>query len=97
MNGDYGPYEYFLSAIILCLVSLMGHGTARLSGHRSVVFFPVPYMLLLVAQVIIWIVRIVADASIQLDWVFAGNVGLFIYAGGFVLFYVMNRRETEGV
>ncbi|MBN1531681.1 MAG: hypothetical protein JXA20_03380 [Spirochaetes bacterium] len=95
LNGGYEPYEYFLSIAIVALISLMGYATARRSGHKSAAFFPVPYMLLLIAQVILWIIRIVDNATLELDWVFAGNVGLFILAGGFVLFYVTRGGDAR--
>jgi hypothetical protein len=90
-NYDFGQFVGYI--VLIGLVAGMGYGVTLLIKRRTD-YFSIPFMLVAVEQIILWLQLIVAGYSIYFGWIFIGNLLLFGYAGLLVLFFIIPPREV---
>jgi hypothetical protein len=87
LQANYGIGDYFGYTALIALIAGLACSILLIVG-RDFSYFSVPYMLTALEQIILWIARIIGKEPIRFDFIFVGNVLLFVYAGLFILAFI---------
>jgi len=80
--GDLGAY-----AALIAVIAALGYLTTKVVERRTDLFC-IPFMLVALEHVLLWLYLVGSGRGIVLGWHFWGGLGLFIYAGILVLWFI---------
>ena len=88
---DFGFLEFILYAFAITVISMFGVLLSRIV-NESVKYFAVPFLLVTLWQIYLWVWRVLSDRGIPAGWNLIGSLFLFVFA---VVFIIILLRETE--
>jgi hypothetical protein len=91
VEANYGPGEFVGYIALIALIAWLGFMVALINKKRTG-YFSVPFMLVALEQMVVWIVLISSRRPISFNLTFVGNLLLFVYASTFVLFFIVMAR-----
>jgi hypothetical protein len=90
MEGHYTLGEFVGYVTLTSFIGALGYFIFIYSDKR-VDYFSIPFMVVALIQIIMWIYIIFSNNKLVLNWITAGNIFLFMFAGLIVLFFI-NRK-----
>jgi hypothetical protein len=93
MEGKYTLGEYVGYIFLIFFIGGLGF-FIHTTNDEDTDFFAIPYMLVALIQIIIWIFIIFSENELEFNWITIGNISLFVIAGLIVLFFINNKKGT---
>lgn len=85
-NYDFGEFIGYI--ILIALIAGLGYGITLMVERRTS-YYSIPFMLVALEQIVLWLLLIVSRQGITFDWTFIGNLLFFGYAGLLILFFII--------
>jgi hypothetical protein len=86
---DYTTGEYFGYVALVTFVAGLGFGMGAIID-RPTAYLSIPFMLVALEQIILWVVHLLNRQGIAFNWIFVGNLSLFVIVGLFILFLIVS-------
>jgi hypothetical protein len=96
VEANYEFWDFMGYTMLIALIAGLGFGIAFFIAKRPD-YFSIPFMLVALEQIILWILQLLSRKAISFNWAFIGNLLLFAYAGSFVLFFISSSSWIEKV
>ncbi len=93
MEGHYSLGEYVGYLFLIFFIGGLGLFIYK-TNDKKTDFFAIPYMLVALAQIIMWIFIIFSENKLEFNWETIGNIFLFVIAGMIVLFFINDEKGT---
>jgi hypothetical protein len=93
MEGRYTIGEYVGYLFLIFFIGGLGFFIYETNDERTD-FFAIPYMLVALVQIIMWIFIIFSENKLEFNWETIGNICLFVIAGMIVLFFINSEKGT---
>jgi hypothetical protein len=87
IEGDYRFGEYIGYILLIILIAGLGYSIAIFTRERAG-YFSIPFMLVALEQIILWIFLIFSRTQISFNWTMLGNLFLFLIVSMFVLYFI---------
>lgn len=93
MKGDYTLGEFVGYISLTFFIGGLGFFIYD-SSNKRVDYFSIPFMLVALIQIIVWVFIIFSNNELLFNWVTAGNISLFVIAALVVLFFINQEKGS---
>lgn len=94
MEEGQTPGEFIGCVLLIGLITGLGSSVTLFVGER-VDYFSIPFMLVALEQIVLWLFRIFSQRHISFNLGFIGNLLLFVYAGLIILFFILSFQKFQ--
>lgn len=92
LESDYEIGTYFGNVVLSAFIAGLAFIVMLIAGKSSA-YFSLPFMLVSLEQIVLWIIRIFNRLPVRFDWTFIGNIGLFVYSGILIVVFMKYGEE----
>lgn len=87
MLENYGFGEFLGYPLLIIFIAGLGWGIVKIV-EGNVKYFSIPFMIVALEQIVLWVIKILAGFDILFTGTFLGNLLIFVIVGLMILFFL---------